>query len=1032
MAARCHRGMLKLLKNASQARNHEDLFVERYEQMLKWALQLTSGDRGLAEDLVHNAFIQFTLTAPDLHGIQNLDGYLYGILRFLHLSQMRRATRSRLQQLSIVDYDSAEAGLRIIGPREQIEVQDELRRICRYACARKETSKAGSVLILRFFHGYYPSEIVRVLRLSRKVADARLQVARREAKMYLAGSGRLTFLKGTSVPELLPANPLPTGEGCLADLRRAVFSSRRGECLSRERLQELYQSEAVEGIDRQTSAHIVSCATCLDQVNTLLDLPLLATRFPTDTLGKDQGAGRGPLDGSGGTGSGGAGEPPDGDGSVVGSVETSKRRAREVFEHRPKELHIAVNGYIQASQKINAEINEQTLDLNQGDDVRFVEVFSEQDTRLLLFTVDEPPPSGPYEQSRRVQFSDGRSLEATFAFTNPWPTLHLVYLDPLLASESVEENLETESLEVTSDDKQAEGRRDQTKVGQSHSEPSAREAENILQRSLAWLAARLRADWGFWLKPGSVTAVLALIAIAVFVFVETRQPATTLTATALLDQATRQEDSIAARTDIALHRTLQLEERSTAGAILSQRKIEVWQSSERGVTARREYDEHGALIAGDWRRRDGVQTIYHHGLRPQLQLAPQGGSASLRFDNVWQWTPSAKEFSALIVNNGHARVEERASFYVVTYESGDEGSGVQGQGLVKETLLLGKPDLHASEATLILRHGEEVREFRFVETGFEKQAAGSVAPAVFEPEPELLSSAKTETPNSKLETAPAPGLQPLTPAVATPELEVEVLQRLNQANALLGEQVSLIRTREGLLRVQGVVETDQRKREIVNALGPVANDPAVKVELQTVSEAVARQKPSSSGASAVQQLESSKTTITVDSELRKYLSSSRGLSGEQLDTEVRAFSDRVISHSRQARRHALALKQITERFSAEELHALEPSARSQWRTLVSEHARAFQQEIAVLRRELQAVFAAGGVSEERAEIEITSEADFARAARRLFELAAANDDAVRTAFSISDENASVARIKSPQFWRSLSAAEALAAKLSKQ
>jgi len=60
----------------------------------------------------------------------------------------------------------AETGLRTIDPRDQIQVHDELRRVYQYACARKETSKAGSVLILRFFHGYYPSEIAKLLRLT--------------------------------------------------------------------------------------------------------------------------------------------------------------------------------------------------------------------------------------------------------------------------------------------------------------------------------------------------------------------------------------------------------------------------------------------------------------------------------------------------------------------------------------------------------------------------------------------------------------------------------------------------------------------------------------------------------------------------------------------------------------------------------------------------------------------------------------------------------------------------------------------------
>ncbi len=91
------------------AASGEDLFAERYEQLLSWALQLSDQNRELAEDLLHDAFIQFSFTHPDLQTIRNLDAYFYGMLRNLHLSQVRRTTRSRLQQLSTVEYDSADA-----------------------------------------------------------------------------------------------------------------------------------------------------------------------------------------------------------------------------------------------------------------------------------------------------------------------------------------------------------------------------------------------------------------------------------------------------------------------------------------------------------------------------------------------------------------------------------------------------------------------------------------------------------------------------------------------------------------------------------------------------------------------------------------------------------------------------------------------------------------------------------------------------------------------------------------------------------
>src|SRR5258705_13962682 len=92
------------------AASHEELFTDRYKRLLAWSLQLTGNERDLAEDLLHDAFVQFTFTQPDLSTIRNLDGYFYGMLRNLHLSQVRRDTHNRLQQLSVIEYDSAEDG----------------------------------------------------------------------------------------------------------------------------------------------------------------------------------------------------------------------------------------------------------------------------------------------------------------------------------------------------------------------------------------------------------------------------------------------------------------------------------------------------------------------------------------------------------------------------------------------------------------------------------------------------------------------------------------------------------------------------------------------------------------------------------------------------------------------------------------------------------------------------------------------------------------------------------------------------------
>ena len=75
--------------------NHEELFMQHYQWLVTWALRLTDQNREQAEDLVHDCFVHFTICRPSLEAIENLEGYLYTMLRNLHLSQVRRAARIR-------------------------------------------------------------------------------------------------------------------------------------------------------------------------------------------------------------------------------------------------------------------------------------------------------------------------------------------------------------------------------------------------------------------------------------------------------------------------------------------------------------------------------------------------------------------------------------------------------------------------------------------------------------------------------------------------------------------------------------------------------------------------------------------------------------------------------------------------------------------------------------------------------------------------------------------------------------------------
>jgi RNA polymerase sigma-70 factor (ECF subfamily) len=280
--------MLRLLKKQP---SHQKVFMERYSSIMTWARSLAKGDEELAEDIVQDAYIQFTLNAPPLDEIQKLDGYLYVLLKNLCLANFRRNRRNRLNQLSIFEYDSAEFAFSRLDFRDQESARDELQKICSFLAIRKNIARTASVFILRFFHGYFPGEIAQILGTSRAAVDVRLLEARKEIKAFLENPKDVKFIGfEDSAKEIFQALPIQTNsqDEFLSELRTVIFKFREGEHLSAQQLQGFYQAERPTPIKVDWLSHLVSCPICLDEVNKFLKLPNLSSRFPTDAIGRDK------------------------------------------------------------------------------------------------------------------------------------------------------------------------------------------------------------------------------------------------------------------------------------------------------------------------------------------------------------------------------------------------------------------------------------------------------------------------------------------------------------------------------------------------------------------------------------------------------------------------------------------------------------------------------------------------------------------------------------------------------------------------
>ncbi|HLA09665.1 MAG TPA: RNA polymerase sigma factor [Pyrinomonadaceae bacterium] len=959
-----------------QETTREQEFTKRYDRLLGWALRLTNHQRASAEDLVQDAFIQFTRGRTSLDAIENLDGYLYRMLRNMHLSRVNRcAQQVQNKTVSIAEreLDLNSQGLEL---QQRLQAHEELCRICQYACIRKESSRAGSVLILRFFHEYSPIEIAEVLCCSRHCVDQWQRFARREVKLYLEDPRRLKFVTAKGA-DVLPAIKVFGDRSLADDLRLLIFRSKQGECVSPEELKHTYTSRAADGLSTAKLAHIVSCRVCLDEANRVLGLPTLSQRYQNVVPDSKQPPTSG---GSGGSGGG----PTD----VKSQLQ---RRLNEVISHKPKELHIAVNGAPVGSIKVASDLSELDLKLSPDESIDFVEILSEQGIQLLFFNLSSTV-SATNEQWAQIELSEGRVLEARAGLQNGLPTVQITYSQTASVSEML---TDPEDLLTASD-------------GQHRKESG-------LSKVRLLLASLMQAPW--WVRPQFVTVLATIIAFGLMILL--KPP---LTGREVLGQATIAE----ARRQLSsriVHRVIKLEERR-AGELLSTHTIEIWEDSAKGQRARRVYDQTNVLVAGRWDQPDGTRIVYHHvsGLKSEDKLDTTVDSL---LAEPWQLALTATEF-AYLTKAADLGIVESTTSYEINFRGQLSVGGVK---LLAATLTLVKPDLRAVQHTIELERDDTIYLYRLSEQLSERltdqqQPAEYFMPDAFlsnpaaSPEKELKLKSRNNVPSNAL------GLS----NSASTELEIEVAYLLNRAKADRNEQITLTRTSSGSLMIEGVVDTEERKHEIEAALHSVKNNPLVRVDIQTVSQAANRTALSLPGR-FVQSAPETANTIPVYEELREYLVRTQPALAKngEVDEAVHKFSSELVNSAYRALFHAIELRGLKNRFSDNELRTVSPDARVKWLEMITRHAAAFESEVATVRRKIGPLLFAGATPSMSTEnVSIRSDAELGRAIERLWKLAFATNGAIRDAFTISPQSSGVA-VKSLPFWQSLIESGAVAA-----
>lgn len=393
-------------------RAKEDMFLECYAWLIECALNITHGQRERAEDLVHDVFVRFLDNDVEVSSICNIRGYLNGMLRNLHLLQLRRATRHPVQSLTLIDHDSALVGLRAWNSVEQFQSADLLLRACDFVCYRKEVALTSSVLILRFFHGFYPGEICRLLKAKRHAVDKWIERGRNETKQFLESPCPLPNATGTESGKAIPKS----STAFLRRLRERIFNSCTTDCTV------LIGNSEPSGV--REFAHLVSCRTCLSRRSREMGLAHVAERMVDDISDRDDGRPEGGAGGSGKILSLGARRKI----SKRAILRDVYERRRELFEHRPKEISLAFDGVSHATLLVNAATNTLNLTLDRSEVPNSLAVLSEQEFNFLLLDRDQLMCRERGVHS--LSLSDDRFLEVTITAETLGPSIQVVYEDP--------------------------------------------------------------------------------------------------------------------------------------------------------------------------------------------------------------------------------------------------------------------------------------------------------------------------------------------------------------------------------------------------------------------------------------------------------------------------------------------------------------------------------------------------------------------------------------------------------------------------
>ncbi len=893
-----------------KAADHEGVFLSNYSWLLERALSLVHGAKDEAEDLVQDLYVRFVLSGADvdLSDGARTQGYLLRALRNLYTDRHRSRERDPLRSLQTVDFDSMEMALAAVDRNRLLYIRSDLAGICEYACLRRKSSRVGSVLILRFFLAYFPSEIATLLKTSPIAVHKLIQTARLEAQAFLKRPGSLHLPGQDSRPRTSFAKcSLPDDPTALfARLHDRIFATAEGACLTADEFDSIYAEDETQPLTTKTITHLASCRTCLEGANHLLGFPDLSKRMIDDANDRDD-----------------RNSPPRSGGSGQQPIEKMRKKLRGVREHRPKTLEVTVDGRPRAAQEVTSPLSRFHIPLKGTSQPKYISVLSEQGHCLLYIDLEDHKLFEFAQLRKEITFSDQRSLVLEVNPSGTSSVIDLTYHDPALGADD-ESWTYDESLEAHFD----EPEQDAT--------PSPRGPwliERLWTASVEWFT-----DGDNRLPASIAAAAILLSAVATLLIMFSPQERDSTrdlpSATALLARSDHSAQ-LAIPAGGAVHQIFALEIRGVDGKLFESRTVDTLRSSTPARRASRLIGPNHKLVAGRWTDSTGGVTTYSS--VEGVQRSDSAASETAIAHEAWLHVPDAADFNRLIPDPSDIRVQPQQGGYELLY---DEPKPAAPGSLVHADLVLSSDGLHATSETLRFKVGTLAREYRFQELTYEIVPANRVSERDFEPDPTLLS--------------PSSGTGIASPIEGTSaHLALAALQLLDNLGPDVERGVNLERLNDGSVELNGVFPTTTERTAIVHVFRSLEDGSQLKLDFHANDETMTpAQTPRHIQVESLEPIAVDTQRIPFDLQIRPILEQ-QGLSGTELESRIHHISRTIITHSAQFHRESWTICQIAaHNFSPEELQALRPDDQVLWVALLERHLRTFDAELAAVHLEL--------------------------------------------------------------------------------